>query len=90
MARSLPSGNKYYLGVYNFDEIKKDRGCLFVVHHNILNKIYFWRKFKLLMYCILDLTKVLIGRISRGDFSVVDRRIDKHCNLVLIFNNYLN
>ncbi len=77
LARTLPNGNKYTFEVYNFDEIKKDGGCLFVVRHNNSNKIYLWRNFKLLIHCVLDLAKVLIRRISRGDFSVVDRRIDK-------------
>lgn len=74
LMKALPKNNKYIFEIYDFERKNKDGGFLFVVRHNHTNKIYLWRKVKLIFNCILDLISVFKRRVLRGDFSFKDRR----------------
>ena len=76
LMKSLPKGNRYLFEIYNFENIKKDGGFLFVVRHNPERKYFLFKKGYLIMRSIFELLNVLIGRIKRGDFSLKDRRVN--------------
>lgn len=76
LMKSLPKGNKYLFEIYDFENIKKGGGFLFVVRHNSTKKHFLFRKLYVIIRSFFELLNVLFGRLKRGDFSFRDRRVN--------------